>query len=51
MIDAYIVVLGRRGVEVSDKLAKRQLHSIGATQALLNRCDEVVDDQAFLSWI
>ena len=36
---------------MSDKLAKRQLHSIGASQALLNRSDEVVDDQAFLSWI
>ncbi len=51
MFDAYIVVLWRRGVEVLDKLAKRQLHSIGASQALLNRSDENVDDQAFLSWI
>ena len=36
---------------MSDKLAKRQLHSRGASQALLNRFDEVVDDQALLSWI
>lgn len=27
-----------------DKLAERQLHPIGASQALLNCIDEVVDD-------
>ena len=44
MFDAYIMVLWRRGVEVTDKLAKRHLHSTGASQALLNHSDEVFDD-------
>ena len=29
---------------MADKLAKRQLHSIGASQALLHCSDEFVDD-------
>jgi len=42
----YLVVLRYWG-EISDKLAERQLHPIGASQALLNCFDAPIDDQAF----